>query len=150
MALACRTPVSLHAPGSKAARVIGLVGQELLKEFNARCRRGARGRREESASRFIRLVTEQGPVRAIFRSPAHPYTQALIGAVLEPEPAPARRRGAAPGDRDDREFPGCPYAGRCPVRLERCFEAMPDWHTVEGDQHARCFRLEVTTASAAR
>ena len=30
VALACRTPVSHHAPGSKAARVVAAVGKELL------------------------------------------------------------------------------------------------------------------------
>ncbi|MEO2090241.1 MAG: hypothetical protein ABGY75_12175, partial [Gemmataceae bacterium] len=30
VALACRTPVSHHAPGSKAARVMAAVGEELL------------------------------------------------------------------------------------------------------------------------
>jgi peptide/nickel transport system ATP-binding protein len=88
-----------------------------------------------------RLV-EIGPARRLCRSPAHPYTQALIGAVLEPEPASARRHAAAARERDDRDSAGCPYAGRCALRLERCFEAMPDWQAIEGDQSARCFRLE--------
>ncbi|MGE0119870.1 MAG: dipeptide ABC transporter ATP-binding protein [Dongiaceae bacterium] len=94
-----------------------------------------------------RLV-EIGPARRLCRSPAHPYTQALIGAVLEPEPASARRHAAA-RERDDRDSAGCPYAGRCALRLERCFEAMPDWQAIEGDQSARCFRLE-PQAEAAR
>jgi peptide/nickel transport system ATP-binding protein len=94
-----------------------------------------------------RLV-EIGPARRLCRSPAHPYTQALIGAVLEPEPAPARRPAAAARERDDRESAGCPYAGRCALRLERCFEAMPDWQTIEGDQRARCFRLEAQAGAA--
>jgi peptide/nickel transport system ATP-binding protein len=94
-----------------------------------------------------RLV-EIGPARRLCRAPAHPYTRALIGAVLEPEPAPERPRETAPRERDDRDSVGCPYAGRCPVRLERCFETMPDWQTIEGDQRARCFRLEAQAGAA--
>jgi peptide/nickel transport system ATP-binding protein len=81
-----------------------------------------------------RLV-EIGPATSVCRSPKHPYTRALLAATLEPE---AMGRPVATGarDLDDIVSRGCPFAGRCPQRLERCITAMPDWR---GDEHrARC------------
>ena len=33
------------------------------------------------------LIVETGPVRAIFQRPEHPYTQSLLGAILDEGPA---------------------------------------------------------------
>jgi peptide/nickel transport system ATP-binding protein len=95
-----------------------------------------------------RLV-ELGPARRICTTPAHPYTKALIAAVLEPDPDHDAGRVPAPRERDDRRSAGCPYAGRCGTRVEQCFEAMPDWQNVAGGQSARCFLLAPQPAAAA-
>jgi peptide/nickel transport system ATP-binding protein len=96
-----------------------------------------------------RLV-EIGPSGQVCSTPAHPYTRALIAAVLEPDPDQHAGRMAAPRERDDRPSAGCPYAGRCGDRLDRCFVEMPDWQTVAGGQTARCFLLSPQPAAAAR
>ncbi|MEX2202097.1 MAG: ABC transporter ATP-binding protein [Dongiaceae bacterium] len=95
-----------------------------------------------------RLV-ELGPARRVCRSPAHPYTRALVSAILEPDPDHGVGRIAVPRERDDRISAGCPYAGRCNVRLERCFEDMPDWHDVTDGQTARCYQLAAQPAPVA-
>ncbi len=66
-------------------------------------------------------TAESGDVRAIIRSPAHPYTQALIRAF----PNVRRERtfvSGIPGYPPDLMSPlvGCPFADRCTVRIERC------------------------------
>ncbi|MEX1108151.1 MAG: oligopeptide/dipeptide ABC transporter ATP-binding protein, partial [Dongiaceae bacterium] len=80
-----------------------------------------------------RLV-ELGPSKRVCAGPAHPYTKALIAAVLEPDPDHDAGRIPAPRERDDRHSAGCPYAGRCSIRIERCFDEMPDWYDVAGGQ----------------
>jgi peptide/nickel transport system ATP-binding protein len=95
-----------------------------------------------------RLV-ELGPARSICATPAHPYTKALIAAVLEPDPDHDAGRIRAPRERDDRQSTGCPYAGRCSARMEQCFEAMPDWRSIDGSQQARCFLLAQQPAAVA-
>ncbi|MEX2297698.1 MAG: dipeptide ABC transporter ATP-binding protein [Dongiaceae bacterium] len=87
-----------------------------------------------------RLV-ELGPSKRVCAGPAHPYTKALIAAVLEPDPDHDAGRIPAPRERDDRHSAGCPYAGRCSIRIERCFDEMPDWYDVAGGQMARCYML---------
>ncbi len=93
-------------------------------------------------------LVEMGPARQVCRTPAHPYTQALIAAVLEPDADLAATRVVAPRERDDGISGGCPYAGRCSRRLDRCFDAMPDWLTLAGGQTARCFLLAEPAVSA--
>ena len=91
--------------------------------------------------RYRGRLVELGPVKAVCAAPAHPYTKALIAAVLEPDPDHDAGRIPAPRERDDRISAGCPYAGRCSIRIERCFDEMPHWHDVAGGQMARCFLL---------
>jgi peptide/nickel transport system ATP-binding protein len=71
-------------------------------------------------------TAESGDVRAIFRSPAHPYTQALIRAF----PNVRRERtfvSGIPGYPPDLMAPlvGCPFADRCTVRIDRCRAETP-------------------------
>ena len=71
---------------------------------------------------YLGTVVECGPRNAIFNSPLHPYTQALLRSV----PVLGRRakerlspvRGTVP---DPLAVPaGCPFAPRCPEQMEVC------------------------------
>jgi peptide/nickel transport system ATP-binding protein len=69
-------------------------------------------------------IVEIGPADQVCTRPRHPYTRALLAAVLEPGAPPARiapplpERGATP----DR---GCAFAPRCPLRMDRCQTEIP-------------------------
>ncbi len=86
-------------------------------------------------------IVETGPVRAIYRSPSHPYTQALLAAI--PRLHSKRTRLAAiPGQPPSLIDPpsGCRFAARCPMRMDQCAAPPP---TVDlGDGHsAACWKL---------
>jgi peptide/nickel transport system ATP-binding protein len=87
-----------------------------------------------------RLV-EIGPSHEVCGTPLHPYTQALIAAVLEPDTDHVIDRTALARDSDDIVSDGCPYAGRCGKRIEPCAREMPEWSTPEATHRARCFLL---------
>ena len=74
-----------------------------------------------------RLV-ELGPVRDVLKSPAHPYTHALLRSmprIDEPASAPlVAIPGQPPNPR--RLPPGCAFAPRCARADARCREARPD------------------------
>ena len=85
-------------------------------------------------------IVETGPVRRLFKTPAHPYTQALLGSI----PRFGARRDtltAIAGQPPDLATlpPGCAFAPRCPHVMERCrVEAPPE--TSVGAEHAtRCW-----------
>jgi oligopeptide/dipeptide ABC transporter ATP-binding protein len=93
-------------------------------------------------------IVEQGPVRAIFRQPQHPYTRGLLASIP----------GGAPGQRlrtIDGMVPllgqlpaGCPFHPRCGDRLDVCGDTVPEEYGA-GDQHtARCHLLGENPAKA--
>jgi oligopeptide/dipeptide ABC transporter ATP-binding protein len=94
-------------------------------------------------------IVEQGPVRAIFRDPRHPYTRGLLASI--PGGAGGTRlrtiEGSVPmlGALPD----GCAFNPRCPERIEACGCEVPADHLV-GDGHtARC-HLHADRFDAAR
>ncbi|MBS0321746.1 MAG: ABC transporter ATP-binding protein [Proteobacteria bacterium] len=84
-------------------------------------------------------VVESGAVPAIFATPRHPYTAALVAALPESVPLGAPL-AALPGRvPDPRHRPaGCVFAPRCARRAERCTETRPALADAGGTA-VRCF-----------
>ena len=72
-------------------------------------------------------VVEQGPTRAIFHDPLHPYTWGLLGSIARLDrPRPRRLKAIGGAPQSASETPtGCVFADRCPYRFERCSEPPP-------------------------
>ena len=86
-------------------------------------------------------VVERGPVRTVFRSPAHPYTQALLEAVPRAGKPLRQLRGSLPDPLD--YPPGCPYAARCPRAAAPCATIFPEPRPTERGSDVSChFPLE--------
>jgi oligopeptide/dipeptide ABC transporter ATP-binding protein len=93
---------------------------------------------------YLGRIVELGEADAVFGSPLHPYTQALLRA------APQMRLGR----RDEKvalmgELPsplaipaGCPFHPRCPLALARCRVEMPALHAGPGCHRAECHLAE--------
>ncbi|MCC7426649.1 MAG: ABC transporter ATP-binding protein [Alphaproteobacteria bacterium] len=93
---------------------------------------------------YLGSVVESGPTRAIFERPEHPYTQALMSAHLPADPTVALSRHVLKGEIPSpiNLPPGCGFASRCPLAIERCRAAMPPLAPVPGDNHhAACIRI---------
>jgi oligopeptide/dipeptide ABC transporter ATP-binding protein len=90
-------------------------------------------------------IVEEGPVGAILGAPRHPYTQALLAAVPEPDPAAPLPRMLLAGDPPDPSAlpSGCPLHPRCHHRLrnERCSAERPPLRDV-GETRAACHYAE--------
>jgi peptide/nickel transport system ATP-binding protein len=84
-------------------------------------------------------IVETGPVRYIFRHPAHPYTRGLLASM--PGGAPGRRLRAIEGSVPllGALPPGCAFNPRCPDRFEPCTTTPPPDYAVGAAQTAKCY-----------
>ena len=87
-------------------------------------------------------LVETGCTKGLYEDPWHPYTKALLSAVLVPAPWKARRKqGLLHTEEKKVEVPlgrGCPFAPRCGYAMDICFAGRPERYHFEGRQVA-CF-----------
>ena len=71
---------------------------------------------------YLGRIVEIGTVDEIFNDPKHPYTQALIRAIPEPDPDKALPRDLPRGEVPDAARPplGCSFHPRCPKAFDIC------------------------------
>jgi peptide/nickel transport system ATP-binding protein len=82
----------------------------------------------EVAVMYLGRIVEHAPVSDLFRTPTHPYTQALLASVLTPDPAlgiPDVGLGDSYPDPTNIP-PGCRFHPRCPSAVAECAATMPD------------------------
>ncbi|MEP6572199.1 MAG: oligopeptide/dipeptide ABC transporter ATP-binding protein [Gemmatimonadota bacterium] len=95
---------------------------------------------------YLGRIVETGPTEALLQDPKHPYTQALLSAVPEPDPERQRGRIVLTGDLPSPSNPpsGCPFHTRCfhPMRDARCVNEVPPLRPLEGAMVA-CHYAEV-------
>ena len=98
---------------------------------------------DEVAVMYAGKIVERGPVKEIFASPQHPYTEALLRSM----PLLGMRyttplqaiRGMVPSPLD---WPiGCRFSPRCDYAFERCAEELPPLFEV-GAQESACWLCE--------
>jgi oligopeptide/dipeptide ABC transporter ATP-binding protein len=84
-------------------------------------------------------VVEEGPVDAVFRTPAHPYTRGLLACL--PGHADGRRLTAIPGTVPSLgQFPpGCTFAPRCSDRMPICDQTPPVVTPLDENRCVRCY-----------
>ena len=68
---------------------------------------------------------EMGPADQIYHSPKHPYTNALLGAVLSIDPRQRRLSSATTTAPGEPSATGCAYANRCPQVMDLCRTVVP-------------------------
>jgi oligopeptide/dipeptide ABC transporter ATP-binding protein len=94
-------------------------------------------------------IVEIAERRALYASPRHPYTQALLAAVPRPQPNRVRARtvvGELPSLLDAPA--GCAFHTRCPHATERCRTEPPQLRAI-ADGHLAACHLEVPAAKQA-
>jgi peptide/nickel transport system ATP-binding protein len=87
-------------------------------------------------------VVETAPVRDLFAKPAHPYTRGLLESIPRDDAVPKRRLPAIEGIVPDLRAlpPGCRFADRCPMRIEKCTVEEPDLAPFTPGRSSRCWR----------
>jgi peptide/nickel transport system ATP-binding protein len=89
---------------------------------------------------YMGKIVEIGPINQVLVKPRHPYTQALIDAISEPDPDNLHRerkiRINDPLDID--MYQGCRFRARCPYAIEKCIEE-PTLEENNAEHYTACF-----------
>ena len=91
---------------------------------------------------YLGKIMEVGTSAEICGSPKHPYTIALLSAVLDPYRAGKKSRVVLHGDLPDPANPpsGCVFRTRCPYAIETCAMQTPDMRSVSPTHAHACIR----------
>jgi oligopeptide/dipeptide ABC transporter ATP-binding protein len=94
-------------------------------------------------------VVEEGPTRAIFKNPQHPYTWSLLRSMPRVDEVGKERLISIKGLPPDlgKMPPGCKFHPRCKFRVDRCFTEEPELEDVGPNQRARCWVLMKNVAN---
>ncbi len=89
---------------------------------------------------YLGRIVEQASADALYKSPQHPYTEALLSAVPIPDPRRDSERIVLSGDVPSPLSPpaGCPFHPRCPKAVERCSVEPPALREVAGGHFSAC------------
>jgi oligopeptide transport system ATP-binding protein len=91
---------------------------------------------------YLGKVVELAERDALFDSPQHPYTKALLSAVPTVEETPRERiilQGDVPSPANPPQ--GCNFCTRCPVAEAQCRQEEPEWREVAPGRFAACHLL---------
>ena len=89
---------------------------------------------------YLGKFVEQGSTQSIFDSPAHPYTQALLGAVPKPDPKQRRKIVSIEGEVPSLRLrpDGCDFHPRCKYAQPRCKSEPPEETKIGSEHTVRC------------
>src|SRR6478672_6742515 len=87
-------------------------------------------------------IVETAEAQALFASPRHPYSRALLSAIPVPKPQAKRSRIVLEGEMPSALNPpsGCRFHTRCPFAVERCRIEAPQLIASAGRHLTACHR----------
>ena len=96
---------------------------------------------------YLGKIVEIAARAALFETPKHPYTEALLAAVPVSHPRARRARTVLTGDVPSpiNPPPGCRFHTRCPIAVARCRQEEPPL-VVDASGHGVACHLRAATA----
>ena len=88
---------------------------------------------------YLGKIMETGSINKVLLEPRHPYTQALIDEISEPDPSNLYKEKVIRINEplDINFYSGCRFRARCPYAIEKC-ENVPSLETRDG-RNVACF-----------
>ena len=92
---------------------------------------------------YLGCVVEKAPKRALYASPMHPYTKALLSAIPIPSVRRDRQRIILKGEITSPidPKPGCRFAPRCPYATQKCLTELPELREVAPGHLVACHNI---------
>jgi len=89
---------------------------------------------------YLGHIVEEAPADDLFKTPYHPYTQALLSAVPVIEPNARKERIVLKGEMPSPINPpsGCPFHNRCPNTTDICSRQFPIRKENDSDHYVYC------------
>lgn len=89
---------------------------------------------------YLGKILEEAPVEKILEDPLHPYTQALLSAVPQPNTQIKKERIILKGEIPSPINPpkGCVFHTRCPDVMDICKEVVPVTKEISKDHYTAC------------
>lgn len=92
---------------------------------------------------YLGNIVEYGPIESVLSNPLHPYTRALVNAILEPDPQRNRTKKLQMLKLDPPDPlhppPGCVYSDRCPFKMDQCSVRKPELKEVKPGHYVACY-----------
>jgi len=87
-------------------------------------------------------IMESAPAEKLFENPRHPYTTALLSAILDPEPGKVQATRLYKWDRPDSVISpaGCNFYGKCSIKASRCRDENIALAKVGAEHYVRCWK----------
>ena len=98
---------------------------------------------------YVGKIVELAETEELFINPKHPYTEALLSAIPNPDPDKKMDRILLPGEVANPANPpsGCYFHPRCKYAQAICKEKAPTWEEVSPEHFALChFAKQLTLA----
>ncbi len=92
---------------------------------------------------YLGKIVEIASKRALYSTPKHPYTQALLDAIPAARPSGRRDRAPLPGEIPSALNPpsGCRFHTRCPYVMDVCRTTEPQMKKLSEEGHATACHL---------
>jgi len=89
---------------------------------------------------YVGQIVETAPTQALYSTPLHPYTEALMSAVPQPDPKAKKKRIVLQGEVPSPANPpsGCYFHPRCRYAQEICTIETPRLEEIRPGHFARC------------
>jgi peptide/nickel transport system ATP-binding protein len=107
---------------------------------------------DQVAVMYLGKIVELASSEDIYIRPRHPYTQALVSAIPEPDPTRERTRIVLEGDVPSPidPPPGCRFHTRCRYAAPQCREQVPELEAAGEEQYVACLRWREIESGAAK